>query len=224
MTGGGLSEALNREATEAWHLFLLLPNTPSPLGDRLQTLSARLRDLAACADATQQAGEAVQRYVVGFALDHHGRVALIRKNRPAWQAGRLNGIGGHVEPGEVDDQAMRREFREETGADVAGWEPFVVMDFPDATITFYRARVGDAVLDGLRSTTDEPVSLHSVTDATILGFAGVAIPNLSWLVPLASYAADDYEPIHVRAAMAAALAAPAREADPQPEDTTGGAT
>jgi hypothetical protein len=40
---------------------------------------------------------AVVEYVVGFAFDTDGRVALIRKNRPEWQAGRLNGIGGHVE-------------------------------------------------------------------------------------------------------------------------------
>lgn len=51
----------------------------------------------------------------------------IKKNRPAWQAGRKNGVGGKVE--EVDwclEEAMRREFQEETGVEteVAQWVNF----------------------------------------------------------------------------------------------------
>lgn len=149
----------------------------------------------------------VVRYVVGFALDHRDRVALIRKKRPEWQAGLLNGIGGHVEPGESPLAAMRREFREETGCDVPrGWDLVASMTFPGAVIDFYRVRLGTVVLDGLRTTTDEPVSLHPVNDAVIYARAGIAIPNLSWLVPLAAYTADTYEPIEVRAAVAEALA------------------
>lgn len=140
-------------------------------------------------------------YVVGFAFDTFGKVALIEKNRPAWQAGRLNGIGGHVEPGEAPATAMRREFREETGTDLAGWELFAVMDFPGARIHFYRLlNLAPGVLDNLATTTDERVYVlwaHSLP--------GSLIPNLSWLIPLAAYTADRYEPIHVRAEMAEAL-------------------
>ena len=40
------------------------------------------------------------RYVAGFLVsDDRYYVALIRKKRPAWQEGRLNGIGGHIEGG-----------------------------------------------------------------------------------------------------------------------------
>lgn len=42
-------------------------------------------------------------------------VLLIRKNRPAWQAGRLNLPGGKVEIGENVKQAATREMFEETG-------------------------------------------------------------------------------------------------------------
>ena len=140
-------------------------------------------------------------YVVGFALDVHRRVALIRKNRPEWQAGLLNGIGGHVEPGETPHEAMIREFEEETGRRIDTWSLFVTMDFPSARIYFYRARLGTAVLDGLRTTTDETVCVLPAGD---LGQVGI-IPNLSWLVPLAAYTADDYAPIHVQAAMAEAV-------------------
>ena len=58
-----------------------------------------------------------QLYVLGFAFTTDGRVALIQKKRPAWQAGKLNGIGGKVEATEDSLSAMRREFREETGVD-----------------------------------------------------------------------------------------------------------
>lgn len=58
-----------------------------------------------------------QLYVLGFAFTTDGRVALIQKKRPAWQAGRLNGIGGKVEGTEHSAAAMVRECREETGVD-----------------------------------------------------------------------------------------------------------
>lgn len=58
----------------------------------------------------------VKEYVLGFAftLDKE-RVALIQKERPEWQKGRYNGIGGKCEPLEVPSDAMEREFMEETG-------------------------------------------------------------------------------------------------------------
>jgi 8-oxo-dGTP diphosphatase len=84
---------------------------------------------------------AVVEYVVGFAFDTDGRVALIRKNRPEWQAGRLNGIGGHVEATDRTPWgAMCREWCEETGQPTpANWRKFVVMDFPGARIHFFTA-------------------------------------------------------------------------------------
>ena len=39
--------------------------------------------------------------ILGFLFDDKGNVALIRKHSPAWQAGRLNGLGGRVEHGET---------------------------------------------------------------------------------------------------------------------------
>jgi len=56
-------------------------------------------------------------YVLGFAFDDLGRVALVRKEKPDWQRGRWNGIGGKVEQ-EACFDAMEREFREETGVTI----------------------------------------------------------------------------------------------------------
>ena len=55
------------------------------------------------------------RYVLGFVFSlDASRVLLIWKNRPEWQKGKLNGIGGKIEEGELPIDAMKREFSEET--------------------------------------------------------------------------------------------------------------
>ena len=134
-----------------------------------------------------------QAFVAGLLLDDLGRVALVRKNRPDWQAGRLNAIGGKVEPGETSHQAMRREFREETGLDLDGWERFVQLLVPYGAVDFYRLHVDGAVLDQVRSVTDEQIEIHAA-DA----IPQPALANLSWLVPLARYTHDRYELIVAR--------------------------
>jgi 8-oxo-dGTP diphosphatase len=144
-------------------------------------------------------------YVVGFLLDTRSEnVALIRKNRPEWQAGRLNGIGGHIEPGERPYEAMCREFLEETGSAVRGWHTLAVMDFPGARIHFYRYHLPVHLLGHLRSVTDEEVVVAGVGNV-LAGKHGPIIPNLSWLLPLAAYTADTYDPIAVTAQRAEAL-------------------
>ncbi len=75
----------------------------------------------------------MKEYVLGFAFNESGSlVCLILKNRPEWQKGNLNGIGGKLEP--TDDSietAMIREFKEETGLDTttSDWRYFACMDF-----------------------------------------------------------------------------------------------
>lgn len=58
----------------------------------------------------------MQRYVVGFCFDEDLKhVAIVKKNRPDYQAGLFNGIGGKIEFRETGKAAMEREFFEETG-------------------------------------------------------------------------------------------------------------
>lgn len=53
------------------------------------------------------------RYVLTY-IPRGDQVLMIRKNRPDWQAGKLNFPGGHVEEGEDPGCAAARELFEET--------------------------------------------------------------------------------------------------------------
>lgn len=124
-------------------------------------------------------------YVAGLVFSKDREfVVLIRKNRPAWQAGQLNGVGGHIEEDETPIDAMRREFREETGVNFEGFEFFATLVVPTCTVHWFKAFVDDMVLT---STTDEDVDWYNVdrvidpNDAWGLH----PIPNLRWIIPLA---------------------------------------
>lgn len=56
----------------------------------------------------------MQHYVLGLAFTNTG-VLMVKKNRPKWQEGLLNFVGGKVEDEEYSLFAMIREFKEETG-------------------------------------------------------------------------------------------------------------
>lgn len=59
------------------------------------------------------------RYVVGFAFTKDlKRVLLINKNKPEWQKGFLNGVGGKIKSNETPLKAMQRETMEEVGLDL----------------------------------------------------------------------------------------------------------
>ena len=117
-------------------------------------------------------------YVVGF-LFQDNKVALVVKNRPKWQQGRMNGIGGHIEDGETPDQAMAREFEEETGyAEDINWAPFAVLSGAHFVVHFFYAW-GD--LTKVSTVTDEQIV---VVDTDQINYAN-AIPNLTWLIPMA---------------------------------------
>jgi 8-oxo-dGTP diphosphatase len=101
-------------------------------------------------------------FVVGFAFDDLGRVALVRKARPAWQAGKLNGIGGHIEPGESPVDAMDREFMEETGVLLfRDWRRCGLMTHGTNQIWVFTTT--NRFVRNVKSMTDETVSLFTLS-------------------------------------------------------------
>lgn len=123
-----------------------------------------------------------KQYVVGF-LFSGPYVALIEKKHPEWQAGKLNGIGGKIEPGELPLDAMKREFMEETGLRVDDWRFFVLMEGTSCQIYCFTSRVKEGRLLELQALTDEVPDWYEAFDPE----TGVLdrLPNLSWLIPLA---------------------------------------
>jgi 8-oxo-dGTP diphosphatase len=119
----------------------------------------------------------LQHYACGFLFsENHARVVLIRKRRPHWQAGKLNGVGGKLEPGETALDAMRREFREEAGVDIDTWQHILTLSGEAWAGHFFRA-FGD--VDSVRSMTDEQLEIHRVGQ-----LPHDTIPNLRWMIPL----------------------------------------
>lgn len=139
----------------------------------------------------------ITHYVVGFMFNEaKTAVALIRKAKPEWQKGKLNGIGGKIEPSESPGEAMAREFHEETGAltDKHAWRLFVVMS-DDTTFQVYCfATTGE--LHDLKSPEEEQVEIVYLTNIDPL--RGDMIENIPWLVPMALDHLEDGRPSFVK--------------------------
>lgn len=123
-----------------------------------------------------------QNYVCGF-LFYSDEVLLVKKSKPLWQSGLLNGIGGKVENYETFDQCMHREFEEETGIK-ARFSFFATETGTDYKVHFYRARLPDksVVVTPAINDVGEPLCwIH--TQRFDLHYAVVG--NLNWLIPLA---------------------------------------
>ncbi len=123
------------------------------------------------------------RYVLGFLFrDNCFSVALIRKEKPPWQAGLLNGIGGKIEAGETELEAMVREFREESGVDTSGsgWRQYCEMSGDGFVVYCFTAR--DSVAwEKAVTKTSECVEKHHPD----LLSEQECVSNLRWLVELA---------------------------------------
>lgn len=108
---------------------------------------------------------------------------LIRKKKPKWQAGLLNGIGCKVEKGEAPLDAMVREFKEETGVDSTqcGWREFGRMSWDGFVVHCFTAKNLHAFLDA-KTVEDEPIEKLQIHELHHLA----CVSNLHWLVAMAS--------------------------------------
>jgi 8-oxo-dGTP diphosphatase len=109
-------------------------------------------------------------------------VLLVQKTRPEWQRGCWNGIGGKREQGEPAQEAMFREFREETGIQAGWWRHFAVEEGPDYNCDFYASEIKEKPRF-VQPTNDvgEPLAWRDTRFIEQLRVVG----NLRWLIPLA---------------------------------------
>lgn len=141
-----------------------------------------------------------QQYVLGFGFDASmSNVAMIRKERPEWQKGYMNGIGGKIEEGESPRAAMSREFFEETGAEINedAWDLVARLDGEDFLVYVFMC-VG-ANLSEVSTQTDEQVVVMSVDSLWRESRMNQLVGNAMWLISLCRDPdADKFAPITVQ--------------------------
>ena len=123
----------------------------------------------------------MKRYTVGFLFNKtRTHVLLIHKTKPAWQVGKINGVGGKVEPGETSIQCIEREVKEETNIDTdrSHWVFVGTISGGDAIIEVY-GYIYDGVLFEAYTFEKEKIEWFQINL-----LPENIIPNLSWLIPL----------------------------------------
>ena len=138
----------------------------------------------------------VTQMVLGLAFDDLDRVALIRKLRPDWQAGKFNGIGGKVEADETSCEAMSREFMEETGVhvNVLSWRHIGFMWAPSWHVDIFTYK--GAEISQVKTCTDESVVL--VSKEYVRRNADVCIGNIPLLIDACSLKDEPYLMLHYK--------------------------
>lgn len=131
----------------------------------------------------------MKKYVLGLAFTATGnQMVCIEKNRPEFQKGKWNGVGGKLKDDETLYDAMLREFQEETGCktSVSEWKYFCKLLIDNdplggqAEIHCFR-RFNNDVFQ-CKTNEDEKVELHTISDIT--SKLPVA-PNLPMLIAIA---------------------------------------
>ncbi len=123
----------------------------------------------------------MKKYVVGFLIDVNWNVVLIRKNKPEWQAGKLNGVGGKIEDTDADvHSAMEREFQEEAGVIFRDWNLLtkIVDESVGYELFVFRGFVEDVSKIPVKSMTTEIIEVHNIMalyDQDIL-------PSAMWMI------------------------------------------
>lgn len=119
-------------------------------------------------------------YVLGFAF-YEDKVLLIQKQRPLWQKGLYNGIGGHIEAGEKPADAMAREFKEEAGIVLPanGWRQFLILEGIEFKVYCF-ACYDLFITKSAEQMTDEGIYWFRVGNIKC-----PRILNLDWIIPMA---------------------------------------
>ena len=118
--------------------------------------------------------------VLGFMFSpDFEEVVVIKKQRPWWQKGNFNGVGGKVEEGETPTEAMRREFREETGVEYHNWIDYATIEFSTVNLHCFYATAYH--YENVKTMTDEEVHIIRRKDTKY----AYIVHNILWLMEMA---------------------------------------
>ena len=121
-------------------------------------------------------------HTLGFIFDESlSKVLLIHKQRPDWQKGKINGVGGKIEPGEESLACIVREVLEETGlrTQEKEWVYLGEINSVGAYIDMYALAHRGELHEAL-TTTDEEIGWFEVAN-----LPENVLNNVHWLIPLA---------------------------------------
>lgn len=140
-------------------------------------------------------------YVLGLAFSKtKNQMVAILKDRPEFQKGKWNGIGGKIEPKDGDSlsvaldleviikRAIKREFTEETGAktSIHDWDYFAKLtiqkDALGGVAVIHCLRLFDNGVFECETQESEKIEIHTVSD--LMNKLPVA-PNLPMLISIA---------------------------------------
>ncbi|MBI4120506.1 MAG: NUDIX domain-containing protein [Parcubacteria group bacterium] len=126
----------------------------------------------------------MKKHTLGFIFDPSlSKILLVQKQRPEWQKGKCNGIGGKIELGERSLDCIVRETHEETGLKINAEEWVYVGEIKskewnvDIYTTIYKGETSDAT-----TITDEQIGWFETNNLPLN-----VIGNLKWLIPQAAY-------------------------------------
>lgn len=133
----------------------------------------------------------MKKYVVGIVFDSEMFNCLMLLTNHGPYPGKLNGVGGKIEEGELPIAAMEREFTEETGispCDVDTIEFMVRMEFPSKVeLHVYYIKLKDTIRNSSwppMKAVDEGhliwIATNALTDASYGLLAGEG--NVAWFV------------------------------------------
>ncbi len=123
----------------------------------------------------------MQSYVNGFMFsEDKKKVALIKKNKPSWQKGLLNGIGGKIEKDETPQMAIVREFEEETGVKtkISDWKLFVIINKDLEYKLYFFVAINNKIFD-IKTMEEEEVGIYDTNN-----LPQKKLFNLNWLIPM----------------------------------------
>lgn len=135
-------------------------------------------------------------FVLGFVFDQSlKRVLLIKKNRGPEgtnMAGKLNGVGGHIEHFDLCPKlAMKRECYEECDLSIDDWVEFCKFVIGEEKIYCFYAIIDDFKTSKYKQITDEEISDYWINSENNCQCSHgdyrliPHMPNLEWLIPMA---------------------------------------
>jgi len=102
------------------------------------------------------------KYCLGFVFDEQLKnVMLIKKEKPTWQRGQLNGLGGHIYNKEWASHAMQRTCLAESGMNIQDWTKVYLMDFDNCELYVF---VAVADLSKATTMTGEEIKIMPIAD------------------------------------------------------------